>query len=191
MTEKRTDRRVKYTLMVIRQSFVKLLKQKPISKITIKEICDEADINRATFYAHYVDQYDLLHQLESDIVADINQYLGRYDLKNMAEVPTEMLEKILDYIKKNADLFRLLLLNTNADIQFQREITNIIGQQHFSLPSADNEDSEYMYLFFANGVIGVVLKWLEDGTQKPVKEMTALIMNLAVNGSGFLQNHSL
>ena len=55
--EKKDDRRVKYSKMVIKDSFIQLLKEKPITKITIKEICALADINRATFYAHYTDTY--------------------------------------------------------------------------------------------------------------------------------------
>ena len=183
MEKTKSDRRVKYTLMVIRQSFVKLLKQKPISKITIKQICEDADINRATFYAHYLDQYDLLHQIETGIIDDINQYLNNYDLKNVSKVPAQMLDKILEYIKENAEIFKLLLLSSNADIQFQQEITKIIGQQHFSAMAADKEDSEYVFLFFANGSIGLIVKWLNDDMKKPVSEMTNLILKLSLNGS--------
>ena len=50
-----SDRRVKYTKMVLRNALIKLLETKPISRITIKEICEEADINRTTYYAHYTD----------------------------------------------------------------------------------------------------------------------------------------
>jgi AcrR family transcriptional regulator len=189
MEEKKKDRRVRYTLMVIRQSFIKLLWQKPISNITIKEICEIADVNRATFYAHYLDQYDLLHQIENDVIDDINQYLNSYDLKKMSEAPAEMLEKILEYIKENADLFNLLLLNPNGDVQFREEITKIIGQQHFLAITSDKEDSKYVYLFFANGAIGVILKWLKDGTKKPVNEIAALILNLSRNGSDSLLSH--
>ena len=189
MEEKKTDRRVKYTLMVIRQSFVKLLNQKPLSKITIKEICEDADINRATFYAHYSDQYDLLHQIENGIIDDINQYLNSYDLKNISKVPSQMLDKILEYIKENAEIFNLLLLSSNGDIQFQQEITKIIGQQHFSELAADKEDSEYVFLFFANGTIGVITKWLKDGMKKPVKEMTDMILKLSLNGSQSFTEH--
>lgn len=46
------DRRKKYTRMVLKESLMELLKNKPISNITIKEICEEADINRSTFYSH-------------------------------------------------------------------------------------------------------------------------------------------
>lgn len=189
MKEKKTDRRVKYTIMVIRQSFVKLLKTKPIAKITIKEICEEADINRATFYAHYQDQYDLLQQIEDDIINNINQYLGSYDLRNAHEAPVEtldkvlieMLDKVLEYIKENSEIFDVLL-NSSGDIKFQQEITNIIGRQHFALPAAKEDDFEYVYLFYANGCIGVILKWLKDGMKKPVKEITELILELSNNG---------
>ncbi len=183
MKEKKTDRRVKYTIMVIKQSFVKLLKAKPIAKITIKEICEEADINRATFYAHYQDQYDLLQQIENDIISDINQYLGSYNLRNAHEMPLEMLDKILEYIKENSEIFDVLL-NSSGDIKFQQEVTNIIGRQHFSLQGANEEEDEYVFLFFANGSIGIILKWLKDGMTKPVKEITELIFDLSLNGRG-------
>lgn len=179
---KKTDRRVKYTRMVIRQSFVKLLKQKPISKITIKEICEEADINRATFYAHYLDQYDLLHQIENDVIRDVNQYLDQYSFNNITDTPVEMLDKILEYIKKNGELFDLLLLNANGDIYFEQEIIRIIGERHFIRMMPDREDSEYIFQFFASGAIGVIMKWLRNGMQKPIKELSTLILNLSLNG---------
>ncbi|WP_338121478.1 hypothetical protein [Halalkalibacterium halodurans] len=46
------DRRKKYTRMVLKESLMKLMQEKPLSNITIKEICDLADINRSTFYSH-------------------------------------------------------------------------------------------------------------------------------------------
>jgi AcrR family transcriptional regulator len=190
MDEKKTDRRVRYTQMVIRQSFVKLLMQKPISKITIKEICDDADVNRATFYAHYSDQYDLLRQIENGIINDITQYLSAYDLTNISNVPAQMLNKILEYIKENAEIFELLLLSYNADIQFQQEITKIIGQQHFSALAADKEDSEYVFLFFANGAIGIIVKWLKDGMKKPIAEITELILKLSIHGRSYFEQNA-
>jgi AcrR family transcriptional regulator len=189
MEEKKMDRRVKYSLMVIKDSFIKLLKQRPISKITIKEICDDADVNRATFYAHYSDQYDLLHQIEQELIDGINQYLNGHDLNNISEAPVEMLEKILEYIKVNSELFHLLL-NSNGDIQFQQEVTKIIGKQHFSSMATDQENSEYMFLFFASGAIGVILKWLEDGMKKPVREMAGLILGLSINGRASFESNN-
>lgn len=70
MPEKKQDARVRYTKMVIRNSLLELLRIKPIAKITVTEICERADINRATFYAHYSDPSDLLHSLEAEVIEE-------------------------------------------------------------------------------------------------------------------------
>lgn len=185
MEIKKPDRRVKYTKMVIKESFVKILKQKPISKISIKEICEDADINRATFYAHYLDQYDLLHQIEIEIINDINQYLEGYDFKDNKLIPIEMTEKILEYVEENAEIFDLLL-SPNGDMKFQQEVIKIIGRQHFIAvienDSLNKEDAEYIFHFLASGAVGVIQMWLKDGMKKPAKEMAELILKTAING---------
>ena len=58
------DARVRYSKMIIQSNFVSLLKQKPMNKITVKELCEMADINRATFYKYYMDFYDLMEKIE-------------------------------------------------------------------------------------------------------------------------------
>ena len=58
-----TDRRTKYTKSVIRQALFDLLKEKPLNKITVTDICKMADINRSTFYSYYEDVYALLTQM--------------------------------------------------------------------------------------------------------------------------------
>ena len=60
---KKEDRRVRYTKQAIRDGFLRLLAEKPIEKISVTEICREADINRGTFYAHYSDPYVLCKPL--------------------------------------------------------------------------------------------------------------------------------
>lgn len=54
--------------MVLKESLMKLLKEKSISTITVKEICVLADINRSTFYSHYLDQFDLLNQTKDYLI---------------------------------------------------------------------------------------------------------------------------
>lgn len=183
--EKKIDRRVKYSKMVIKGSFIQLLKEKPIAKITIKEICALADVNRATFYAHYTDQYDLLHQIESDLVDDVKTYLANYDPNDISGTTVEMLEKILEYIKTNAELVDLLL-NASSDISFEQDIIMILAQLDL-LPATtgkdlSKEDAEYAFLFFANGCIGIIKQWLKDGMKKPVQATAELIFNLITKG---------
>ena len=63
------SRKTRYTRMALEDSLIELMTKKPISKITIKELCENADINRTTFYSHYSDQYDLLRQIEDDALS--------------------------------------------------------------------------------------------------------------------------
>lgn len=183
METKKVDRRVKYTKMVIKDSFIKLLKQKPISKITIKELCENADINRATFYSHYTDQYDLLQKIEDELVDDINQYLNIYDFKGGMLESVEMLEKIFEYIKENYELVELLL-DSNGDIKFHQEIIKILGLQHFlSMNTIEPADTaEYIFYFSVHGCMGIIQKWLKDGMKKTPREMAELILKMDLNG---------
>ena len=59
MEPKRDDRRTQYSKRVIKESLFELMQEKPINKITVKELCERADVNRSTFYAYYTDIYDL------------------------------------------------------------------------------------------------------------------------------------
>lgn len=181
---KKTDRRVKYTKMVLKNSLVKILRGKTITKITVREICADADVNRATFYAHYKDQYDLLRQIENEVIENITRYLETYEFKDVKRVPVEMIERILAYIEENADLFDLLL-NRNADGLFQREVIKIIGEQHF-IPlivqgAPTKEDAEYIYHFLASGAVSIIQKWLLEGVKRPALEIAGLIFKSVAN----------
>ena len=72
----KTDARVRYTRMRLREAFLACLAEKPVSKITVKELCDMAEINRATFYKHYADPFDLLDKLEGEALAWLESRLG-------------------------------------------------------------------------------------------------------------------
>src|SRR5690625_5948868 len=61
---KKLDRRKRYTRMVLRDNLMLLLKKKQLSSITVKELCEKADINRSTFYDHFKDVFHLMDRSE-------------------------------------------------------------------------------------------------------------------------------
>ena len=87
------DRRVKYTKKIIKDTFLELLSKKDIKKITVSEICNIADINRATFYRYYLDVHNLLESIEDEFVCE---------LKN-AYKPNETDKKKLMYFIKGTE----------------------------------------------------------------------------------------
>lgn len=67
------DLRVERTKRSIKEAFFKLRKEKPLEKITVKELAELAFINKATFYSHYQDIYDLSEQLENEVINSITE----------------------------------------------------------------------------------------------------------------------
>jgi AcrR family transcriptional regulator len=185
MKSDKTDRRIKYTKMVLKQALVNLLKTKPISKITVKEICEEADINRATFYSHYTDQYDLLKQIENELTEDINQYISSYPFNDNESEYLQMMCKIFEYIKENSELCSVLL-GENGDREFQKDIMQIVQKQCISEWTTKRTikklDAEYIYSFITIGCIGMIQKWLEDDMKKSAHDMAEILIKLINQG---------
>src|SRR5690606_40771921 len=61
----------------IQQSFLQLLKEKNFMKVSVRDITEAAEINRGTFYLHYLDKYDLLDQMEERLLSDLEKHLER------------------------------------------------------------------------------------------------------------------
>ena len=124
----KTDARVRYTRMMIQQTFLDLLKKKPISKITVKEICDIAQINRATFYKHYQDPYDLLEQFQNEAIQGLLDMIEASSEKSTEQI----LLSILTIMKENKDICEATsnLEDVCADEELQRFIQYKEKQEH-------------------------------------------------------------
>jgi AcrR family transcriptional regulator len=185
MKADKTNRKVKYTRMVLKESFIKLLKEKPIARITITEICEEADINRATFYSHYNDQYDLLKQIEQELVDDINKYLADFSFSGDDPESQQMMQKIFEYIKENSEVCSVLL-SESGDRKFQKDILMIVQRQCIyewtTNKSVHKDVAEYIYSYATNGSIGIIQKWLSDGMDRSTHEMAEMILKLTNQG---------
>ena len=183
MSSGKDDRRVKYTKMVLKDCFIKLLEKKDISQISIKEICADADINRTTFYAHYTDQYDLLRKIENELLDNISVHLTRFDQKDSDINAVLLAEKIFDYLKENARLCKLLL-SERGDFSFQKRVMILVYDKIISEITDDKkiskEDAEYVYAFTITGCVGIVQKWLDEDMKKTSYFMAEMVINLTL-----------
>jgi AcrR family transcriptional regulator len=192
MKAKKVDHRVRFTKMVIKNSFITLLKEKAIAKITVKEICEGAQINRATFYAHYTDQYDLLQQIEDELIAEVIDKLNEHGPDTGMSIPVELVAKLLEYVKDNAELCGLLL-DSSGNLEFENKLAVIIEQQFITSMTADHSieqtDAEYILNFCASGVVGIIKRWLKTKTNKSCTELAELILKIARQGqSAFIKS---
>ena len=108
----KTDRRVQYTKRALTSALIDLMRENHISKISVKALCAAADVNRSTFYAHFRNQYDLLAYIEAEALEDL-----KARLLADGEPRTRNVEKILEYAKENADVFLMLLDESEGGFQ--------------------------------------------------------------------------
>ncbi len=193
MKTEKMDRRVKYTTLLLKGSLIKLMKNYSISKISVKMLCEDADINRSTFYAHYNDQFDLLRQLEQEVITEFENYIDMHTMTDPVDT-VAILKQLLEYAAKNVDLFRVLL-SENGDSEFQRDILSLAQRQIISNlksdQSLDPRTSEYLQRFIIAGALEILQKWIQDGTVESTQQMAELLSKLLFQGvSSFFKNIS-
>lgn len=187
----KTDQRIRLTHMLIRKALTALLSQKPIQTITVKELCAVAGINRGTFYAHYSDIYDLLHQIEDDMLADFQAALEPL-LNGQTEqlTPVKITNGIFRCLRENADLC-IVTLGDYGDKEFAARLLGLGREKCLAcysayFPQATREQLEYYYAFVSAGCIGLLEKWLHDGMTADAEKIAQAAESIMQNGIGFL-----
>ena len=176
--EVKENRKVRYTKMVIRDSLVELMKTQSILSISIKDICNLADISRSTFYAHYKDQYDLLQQLENETFAYLVEILDAYKDDYGKRRLTQLLEDVLTFIINNN--YIQVLLSEHGNIDFQKKLFRHITLRKqiirfFSEKLKDDESIDCYYVYVVNGTIGLIQHWIKNNMTVPVPKLAKMI----------------
>ena len=181
MKEMKENRKTRYTRMVLQDSLFELMEKKPIAKITIKELCENADINRTTFYAYYTDQYDLLRKIEDETLSWAKEAISNLISKTDKYETMKVLEEIFQYFAENRKHLQVLI-SEQGDIGFQKQLFTLIYQLCGISPSAaadvNSHISEDYFIFAVNGSIGLMQYWLKNGINKSAKEMAEIIYNM-------------
>ncbi|MFQ9510038.1 MAG: TetR/AcrR family transcriptional regulator [Lachnospiraceae bacterium] len=173
------------TKKVIRDSFVKLLKEKGMDGLTVSDITRDAGINRGTFYLHYVDKFDLIKQLENEMAEDLTQIL-LVDSVDPGEfidlIPYTAILNSLYYVKNELD-FIYALIQTGADANFISNFKKILaqliskkmGKSDHLIFSKKGLPYDYALEIMLGGVISVILLWVKKGAVEPPEEIATII----------------
>lgn len=192
MSKDRSDLRVVNTKKRLRQTFARLMSEKPIQNITVAELCARAEINRSTFYAHYSDIYDLQQKLEQEIYGEFQATLAQVDLANSSSqdnVPLFMVT-MFGFLKRNADMCAVFL-GPHSDRKFVMNLLDIakettIEQYGRAYKKASAHQLELFYTFIAYGCIGLLEYWMKSGFSESVEEMARLSNQMIMQGASFL-----
>ncbi len=183
------DQRVMLTKKLLKDSLVSLLKEKTIFRITIRELCDTAGINRSTFYKYYGSQFDLLQEMENQILKRVNYSLSLMKVKENSD-NSEMLKVILYLLEENVEFSRLLV-NNNVDPEFPIKLINLPQIHSYisnQLQSKYTESQiDYFSAFITYGGYQIIQKWINKDQREPVSEMAFILNEFFV---GIMKNNS-
>jgi AcrR family transcriptional regulator len=111
--EKKPDRRVAKTKKAIKTAFAKLLSEKDINSITVKDVADCADINRKTFYNYYAGIYQVIDEIENDIIDEFDKTIHEIDFDNEIQNPYTIFDKLTAVIGRDIDFYGYLMKMDN------------------------------------------------------------------------------
>lgn len=168
------DRRYRRTQKQLKKALIELLKSKNINQISVRELSELADINRATFYLHYKTPYDFLIHLEDELFNIFYTSYTNHDIMNQYDFLLSLYKCIGD----NYELL-LVLLNPNTGSTFWNRLSDSIKTQYkflwsSHLESLTNGELEYYGTFIIDGYLSVIKSWLLNGMKESPNEMVAL-----------------
>lgn len=169
------DLRQKKTKRSIKNAFLELRMRKPLERITIKELTEQAEVSKATFYLHYKDIYDLSHCMEDEVIQDLLNSISVPEsiLKNPKKFMLEFVN--LFYSQKN--IIDILFSGTQASIlpqSLEREIKNYI----FELEPSLRENAKFN-IWLTYQIQGSYYAYRENGNKFGIDQVIDVVDEIA------------
>lgn len=164
------NRRVALTKRLLKETLIEELKDAPLSQITIKSLCEKAQLNRSTFYAHYADVYELFHEIEDDFLAHVVFFTSSM---NQHEKSSRIAKYAL-YVQKNKDTFFALIENGHLLTKFAN-----LARHHNDQNSESTPNTNLLTAYTVAGTIALLREWLENPTPNSPEEIAKLILALS------------
>lgn len=157
--------------------FINLIQTKEINEITVSEICKLAKINRSTFYANYIDIYDLADKVKDVIIEDM---YTAYKEERVQSVHSYDFLKLFKHIKDNQLFYKTYFkLNLNLD---PREVNNNVDNDSLAFYN-DSKYLDYHIEFFKAGLNAIIKKWLDNNCEESPEEINEILKSEYKNKS--------
>lgn len=177
----------------LKQAFTELINEKGFSHVSVTDIVERAQYNRATFYLHYMDKPDITEDLKEEMFQQIKR-TGMELYTPGKQIDTRTMDansfELVAFIYDHRAFFNLYLMEDTIPGLYQdlpRAIFEMLKEKFtFTAVGAHDINSPQFKLYMAHGTAGLVLDWARNGYIDSPKEITAqLISILQAFASGF------
>lgn len=187
-----SSRRVKMTQALLKQSLIELLEQKSIRQISIKEICERANVSRSTFYAYYGSQYELLNAIERELIEETQMMASREGCHDEAHT-RRLLEEHFQYTIDHIKALQAFSVGDSEDYMIPKRAMQIILLPYIDHrlmqcdPPVSARDYEHTCLFSIFGCIAIVKNWMLHPYRVTPQELSEEVMryiNAVIGANG-------
>ncbi len=191
MTQNVEDLRVRRTRKLLQKALLEATAKKGFAHVTVRDIVERAMVNRATFYRHYEDKYDLLRQYIEELSGLINSQDGGFSpddrRDSSADAPPAGLVNLLRHMQANADFYRVMLgkqgepafcmqsFRSYIEQGFRRMLSNQVSQADPSRPPVDLTVN-----YILNAGVGAIVWWLENDQPCAPEQMAVWLYQLSM-----------
>lgn len=183
--KKSADRRFERTKRAIRGAFEQLVAEKEVNAITISEIAKTADINRKTFYSHYAGIYQLIQEIEDEIVAAFDSKLAKVDFENNKYSTYFVFHLLSEIINRDID-FYVNLASSGHNLTIRSKIISAlklrVKESIIGMTSTDSYKLGIALDFIIAGTIEVYGNRLKSSRNFTVKQLSATVDELIAFG---------
>ena len=179
-----TDLRVQRTKKILKDTFNEMIVTTDFEKITIKDLCDKAMINRRTFYLHYSSIEDILEDFISDYTHEYYDLIKDFDT---IEEVDELVKNYFTYSEEKGMMFERINTSPNFEyirlrmIQKVEDYANDDNNFHM-LKKFDKVSQRLIHSFINWACVGLYREWVKNGRNLPMDEAIKLSANLIKNG---------
>ena len=151
---RKMDRRTRYTRQAIRDTLLELMGEKPFSRVTVTEVCKRAEMNRGTFYLHYLDLGDVLDDLIGEMLCDTTCVLDHIlcPEKHCATYP--FCDKI-----HSSQQYRVLFLDESVTERLLRRISEAYQEKYITYLMSHSlltfQEAQAIFTFQMNGCLAI------------------------------------
>lgn len=176
---KNIDTRVQFTKQKFSAAIIELLLDKSIDRITVKELCDTAGLNRGTFYLHYDSPAALLKEIEEHFLTENRKLFESFWQQGREQ---NIMEALFSYIKENSDIF-CILMGPHGNPYFATELfagmrDGILDQWQLEFPSYSRDDLDFIFEYVFIGSTRLLLAWLKDSKGLSAAQFTKRVERL-------------
>ena len=178
--ETKPNQRISLTKELVRRALIRLLKTQPLHKISIRQLCEIAGINRTTFYNHYGSQYDVLAEIRDGYLKDVAAAIETADPRDRERV-WDRVALVFAYMESNLEISRLLI-QTNIDETFAQRLFSLPQIEELliqSLKDASPAARQEMIAFAIYGSYKLIQDWLSQPSRRSPREMADLVLTLS------------